>query len=147
MATALARRRLFPDFGELQDRLDRMFEDLGGDAGKGAWRAPIDVVREEDKLRLRVEMPGITPDDIKIELDRDILTVSGEHEEEKKEEKDKYIRRERRYGSFTRSMALPPGVDANKIAATTKDGVLEVTIPLPGEPNGKGPVTIKPKAG
>ena len=83
---------------------------------------------------------------VKIEVDDDILTVSGAHEE-KKEEKDKdFLRRERRYGSFTRSMALPAGVDAKKIKAKTHDGVVEVTIPLPKDTK-KEAVTITPTAG
>ena len=74
-----------------------------------------------------------------------MLTVSGEHEE-RKEEKDKdFVRRERRYGSFYRSMALPAGVEAKKIKAKTHDGVLEVTIPLPKEAK-KEAVQITPTA-
>jgi HSP20 family protein len=77
--------------------------------------------------------------------EREILTVSGEHTESKEEKDENYVRRERRYGSFSRSMALPAGVDAKKIKANTHDGVVEVTIPLPKEAK-KEPVRITPTA-
>lgn len=83
---------------------------------------------------------------IPAEVEDDILTVSGSHEESKEEKEKDYLRRERRYGSFQRSMALPAGVDASAIKAKTHDGVVEVVVPLPKEPQ-KRTVTITPKAG
>lgn len=68
---------------------------------------------------------------MKIEVEDKVLTVSGEHREETEEKKEHYMRRERRYGSFSRSMVLPEGVTAEDVEATTEDGVLEVTIPVP----------------
>ncbi len=107
--------------------------ELGELRSRFGWTPAIDVVREDGHLVVRADLPGIKPDEVKIEVEDDILTVSGEHEE-RKEEKDKhYVRRERRHGSFRRSMALPAGTDPNKIRATTHDGVVEVTIPLPEE--------------
>ena len=69
------------------------------------------------------------PDDVKIEVEDGMLTISGEREESDEEEDGKYLRRERRYGSFSRSMTLPAGVDSSKIEARVKHGVAEVTIP------------------
>lgn len=145
MATMLERRRFFPELAELQERFDRLFEDLGHGAG-GTWKAAIDVVKGEDKLMLRVDMPGIKPEDVKIQVEDDILTVSGEHEETDETKDENYIRRERRYGSFSRSLALPPNVDPEAITATSKHGVLEVTIPLPQEKQ-KKTVEIETRAG
>jgi HSP20 family protein len=105
----------------------------------------IDVVRDNGNLVVRADMPGIKPEEVKIEIENDILTICGEHQEEKEEKDDNYVRRERRYGSFRRSMALPTGVDAKKIKATTHDGVVEMTIPLPKETE-KTAVTITPTA-
>jgi HSP20 family protein len=120
-----------------------MFDQFDG--RERVWTPAIDVVRDDGNLVIHADLPGIKPEEVKIEVEDDILTVSGEHEE-RKEEKDKhYVRRERRYGSFSRSMALPPGVDAEKIEATTHDGVVEVTIPLPTEAK-KEPVKITPTA-
>jgi HSP20 family protein len=144
MAGALTRWDPFAELGELRSRFDRMFDELAGGRER-AWTPAIDVVREDGKLVMRADIPGIKPEEVKIEVEDDILTVSGEHEE-RKEEKDKhYLRRERRYGSFSRSMALPAGVDASKIEAKTHDGIVEVTIPLPEEAK-KKTVAITPTA-
>ena len=142
MPGTLTRWDPFAELGELRSRFDRMFEDWL-DGRERAWTPAIDVVREDGHLVVRADLPGIKPEEVKIEVEDDILTISGEHEE-RSEKKDKgYVRRERRYGSFSRSMALPAGVDAKKIEASTRDGVVEVTIPLPEEAS-KGPVRITP---
>jgi HSP20 family protein len=145
VSTTLTRWRPFEDFGDLRTRLDRLFEDMVGEGNRRDWTAAVDIVRDKDKLVLRADMPGIKPDDVKIEVRDDILTVSGKHEEEKEEQNKDYVRRERRYGSFSRSIALPAGVDADRIDATCKDGVLEVTIPMPEEKEPKA-VEVKPRA-
>ena len=144
MPGTLMRWDPFAELGELRSRFDRLFdESLIGREHR--WMPAIDVVRENGNLVVRADIPGVKPEEVKIEVDRDILTVMGEHEE-RKEEKDKhFVRRERRYGSFERSMALPPGVDAARITAKTHDGMLEVTIPLPEEAK-KEPVEITPTA-
>jgi HSP20 family protein len=130
MAGTLTRWEPFAELGELRSRFDRMFEEWL-DGRERAWTPAIDVVRDDGHLVVRADIPGIKPEEVKIEVADNILTVSGEHEESKEEKDKQYIRRERRYGSFSRSMALPPGVDAKKIKAKTHDGVVEVTIPLP----------------
>src|SRR5271169_170124 len=144
MAGTVTRWEPFAELGELRSRFDRMFDGLL-EGRERAWMPAIDVERDNDNLIVRADAPGIKPDQVKIEVEDDILTISGEHEE-RKEEKDKhFLRRERRYGSFSRSMALPAGVDANKIKAKTHDGVVEVTIPLPKEVK-KETVKITPTA-
>jgi HSP20 family protein len=144
MAGALMRWEPFAELGELRSRFDRMFEELT-DGHERGWVPAIDIVRDNGNLVVRADVPGIKPEEVKIEVEDDILTVSGEHEE-RKEEKDKdFLRRERRYGSFSRSMALPPGVEVKKIKAKTHNGVVEVTIPLPKEAK-KETVTITPTA-
>jgi HSP20 family protein len=130
----------FSELGELRSRFDRIFDEWTG-GHERAWTPAIDVVREDDHLVLRADLPGMKPEEVKIEVEDDILTVSGEHRESKEEKDKDYLRRERRHGSFSRSMALPAGVDAKKIKATTRDGIVEVTIPLPKEAN-KEPVKI-----
>lgn len=134
----------FAELGELRGQLDRAFGELFDGRERG-WAPAIDVVRDNGNLVIRADVPGMKPDEVKIEVEDDILTVSGSHEE-KKEQKDKrFLRRERRYGSFSRSVALPAGVEAKKIKAKTRDGVVEVTIPLPKEPE-KQKVQITPTA-
>jgi HSP20 family protein len=95
---------------------------------------------------LSADLPGIKPEEVKIEVEDDILTVSGEHKESKDAKEKNYMRRERRYGSFYRSMTLPAGVDPKKIEAKTHDGIVEVTIPLPKKEAKKATVEITPTA-
>lgn len=141
MASELTEWRPFSDFAELRHRLDQAFRDLGDGAQRG-WAPSMDLVRSRDRLVLRVDLPGIKPEEVKIEVEGDVLTMSGEHREEKEEKEEDYMRRERRYGSFSRSMMLPKGVKADDIQATSEDGVLEITIPLPkGEEKQKIEIT------
>ena len=142
MSGTLTRWYPFAELGELRSHFDRMFDEFA-DGRERAWTPAIDVVRENGNLVVRADVPGITPDEVKIEVEDDILTVSGGHEEAHEQTEQHYVRRERRYGSFMRSMALPAGVDPKHIKARTKDGVVEVTIPLPKEAK-KQKVTITP---
>ena len=144
MAGTLMRWDPFSELGELRSRFDRLFDEWL-DGRERAWTPAIDVVREHGHLVVRADIPGIKPEEVKIEVEDDILTVSGEHTESKEQKDKHYVRRERRYGSFSRSMALPAGVDAKKIEAKTHDGVVEVTIPLPKAAK-KEPVRITPTA-
>ncbi|MGD9736011.1 MAG: Hsp20/alpha crystallin family protein [Solirubrobacterales bacterium] len=141
MATELTEWR---PMTELRHRIDQIFRDIGdGDGIARGWTPSVDVVRSDESIVLRVDLPGIKPDEVKISVQDGVLTVSGEHEEKSEEKKERFVRRERRYGSFSRSMALPRGVKADDIEATTEDGVLEVTIPLPAEEK-EQQVEIKP---
>jgi HSP20 family protein len=143
MARAVTRWDPFAELSELRTRFDRMFDQVEG--RQRAWTPAIDVVRDNANIVIHAELPGIKPEDVKIEVEDDVLTVSGEHAESEEEKGKQYVRRERRYGSFSRSIALPPGVDANEIKAKTHDGIVEVTIPLPKEAK-KEAVKITPTA-
>lgn len=143
MPGALTRWEPFAELNELRARFDRMFGDLAD--GERTWMPAIDIERNDGDLVVRADVPGIKPEEVKIEIEDDILTVSGKHEESKETKEKHYLRRERRYGAFSRSMALPTGVDAKKIKARTHDGVVEVTIPLPKEPK-QQTISITPTA-
>jgi len=144
MPGALTRWDPFSELADLRTRFDRVFDELAH-GREHAWTPAIDVVRDDANLIVRADIPGIKPEEVKIEVEDDILTVSGEHEERKEEKDKQYVRRERRYGSFSRSMALPAGVDPKQIVAKTRDGVVEVTIPLPTEAK-KETIKITPTA-
>ena len=144
MPGTLTRWEPFAELAELRSRFDRLFDDWL-DGHERAWTPAIDVVRENDHLVLRADLPGIKPEEVKIEVEDDILTVSGEHRESKEEKDEHYVRRERRNGSFSRSLTLPVAVDAKKIKAKTHEGVVEVTIPLPKDAT-KETVNITPIA-
>jgi HSP20 family protein len=144
MASALTRWRPFTEFADLHTRLDRLFEDVVANGERRDWTAAVDVIKRNGNLVIRADMPGLEPEDIKIQVEDDILTVSGEHEESTESKDEDFVRRERRYGSFSRSIALPTGADPDKIEAGCKDGVVEVTVPLPEQAKKKA-VEIKPK--
>lgn len=134
-AGSLTHWRPFGDVSTLRERIDHMFDELV--AEDGAKLAAVDVIRDEDKITIKADMPGITPEDLKIEVSDHVLTVHGEHAASREEEKEtkqgnrRYVRHERSYSSFSRSLLLPEDVDPKKIEATCENGVVEVVVPLP----------------
>lgn len=89
----------------------------------------IDVYEDEKAYQLKVELPGVNTDEVKIDVDNGVLTLSGERKLEKEDKRDGYHRIERSYGSFSRSFTLPDHVVADDISANYKDGVLTLTLP------------------
>jgi len=132
-------RRLdnWSDFGTLQDRINRMFDDTfrtisvpeREDMETGNWTPTVDVVENNDNYLVKADIPGVKKDDLKLDVKDGTLTIKGEKKQEEKVEKNNYIRIERSYGSFVRNFTLPTNVDASKINAKFTDGVLEITIP------------------
>jgi HSP20 family protein len=116
------------------------------DGEKRTSMPAIDIERKNNAVIVRADLPGVEPDEVKIEVQDGVLTISGEREEQTEKKEKTYVRHERRYGSFMRSIALPDGVDPSEIKATTSNGVLEITIPLPEESK-KEAVAITPTAG
>jgi len=143
MATAMTRWHPLEDLADLRSRFDKMFEDFAGD-----FRPAIDVVRKNGSLVVRADVPGIKAEEIEIEVKDDILTISGEHQEtkEEKDEDERVVRSERHFGSFSRSISLPPDVTADDISASCKDGVLEVTVPLPADDEAREAKTVPVEA-
>jgi HSP20 family protein len=99
--------------------------------GEAAWIPSIDVFQKNGSLVVRADLPGLTKDDVKIEVTEDAITVQGERKKEVEEEKEGYYRLERAFGSFYRAVPLPEGVKPEAVKATFKDGVLEIIAPLP----------------
>ena len=141
MARTITRWEPFAELADMRQRFDRLLGELGD--GEREWMPAVDMVRENGDLVVRAEVPGIKPEEIEIKAEQGVLTISGKHEETEEEKDKQFVRRERRYGAFARTMTLPDGVDPKKIKARTRDGVLEVTIPLPKE-KAQEPVTITP---
>ena len=98
---------------------------------EATWAPQVETFRKDDKLVVRADLPGMTKDNVNIEVDDDLLVISGERSDETRDERDDYYRTERSYGRFFRAIQLPEGVDSDKIDASFKDGVLEVTVPTP----------------
>jgi HSP20 family protein len=93
-----------------------------------AWAPAIDVIQRDDDLVVRAELPGVTPDEVDIIIQNNVLTISGRISEEREEEREGYLVRERRTGMFRRSLQLPQEVDEDDVSARFEDGVLEVVI-------------------
>ena len=95
----------------------------------GAWAPPVDIFEREDQLVIRAEVPGVQKEDMDVRIENGVLILHGERKQDLDIKDENAHRLERVYGAFTRSFALPTTVDATKVAATYKDGVLEVTVP------------------
>ncbi len=119
--------------GDMNRLFDRFFEGRTPSATSRRWIPAMDLVETDDHLVLRGDLPGMTEDDIEIEIKDGVLTVSGERKSESEEKEEGYHRVERAFGSFSRSLTLPQGVDADKVEAHFDKGVLEVKIPKPAE--------------
>ena len=121
----------------LQNEVNRVFDAFFGNDAPGArvrrWVPPMDLVETGDDLVLRADLPGLTRDDVELEVKDGVLTVSGERKAEHEEKSEGYYRVERAFGRFSRSLTIPDGVDADAITAEFADGVLEVRIPKPAE--------------
>lgn len=124
--------RLFNDFEEF--RFSNFFKDFAPfrmEFDTAKWVPQIEVLHNNGQLLVRADLPGLTKEDVKVELTDDILTISGERKEEKEEKREGFYRTERNYGRFFRQVPLPEGVKADKANATFRNGVLEVTMPAP----------------
>ncbi len=129
------RRGFYDPLSEVNRMVDDMFGNLmrrpGGQQGAqqlAEWAPAIDVVTKDSDLVIRAELPGVKQEDVDITFENNVLTISGERKAEQEEERGGYHVRERRYGSFSRSLALPEGLDESKIHARYDNGVLEVTV-------------------
>lgn len=112
----------------LADYFDNLEKSFFGGLSTGVGQIRTDILDKGDKYLLRAELPGFEKSDIKIDLNGDMLTISAEHNQERVDEKDDYVRRERRYGSFTRSFDVT-GIQTDKIDASYNNGVLELALP------------------
>lgn len=123
------------DLLSLQDEMNRLFEAGMGSTPRAGllgsdYVPPVDVVRENDSIRVKVDLPGLKKEDVDLTVINDRLIIRGEKKEESKSEGKNVHRLERFYGSFERVIDLPNQIDAEKITATFNDGVLEIAAPL-----------------
>jgi HSP20 family protein len=122
----------FDQLTNLRDEINRLFDSPstnGGSDAFNAWTPALDVYEDKDNLVVRAELPGMKKEDIDISFHENIVTISGERKNEKKYDGAETSREERFFGRFTRSFQLPKTVDASKVKAIYKDGVLTVTLP------------------
>jgi HSP20 family protein len=130
---ALIRWEPARELNSIQSEMNRLFSNLTPANGSSArrWIPAMDLVESGDEFVLRADLPGLTEDDVSIEIEDRVLTVSGERKSAHEERKDGYYRVERASGSFSRTLRLPEGVDPEAINASFENGVLEVRIPKP----------------
>jgi HSP20 family protein len=135
---ALVRWEPFRELAALQNEMGRWMGQLAGTMTPGngqssTWLPSVDAWETEDELVLAFDLPGIPEDDIAVELEDNVLTVSGERQRTAEHSSERFYRFERRYGTFSRSVTLPVGVKEDEIKASYEDGVLEIRVPKPEE--------------
>lgn len=132
MANIVKQELRFPTFRNLiESFFENDFPVFGNSISKfiGSTVPSANIKETNENFQIELAVPGLKKEDLKIDLDNDVLTISSERKEEKTEEKDNYTRREFNYSSFSRSFYLPEIADAEKISAEYKDGVLNIVIP------------------
>ena len=135
MATTLTRWNPMAEFAELRNAMDRVFGEnfrpvfRNGGEDLGRTTLGMDVAETNDEFVVTAHVPGIAPEDVNIQIEDDMLTISGEFTQADKKEGEQYIRQELRYGSFKRSLRLPPTIEADKAEATFEHGVLRLMLP------------------
>ena len=134
---ALVRWEPVRELNSLQQEMNRLFSTFFDTptAGNGSparrWIPAMDLVETDEHYVLTADLPGLSQEDISLEFEGDVLTLSGERKTEQAERKEGYYRLERATGSFSRSLTLPEGIDPEAVTATFDNGVLEVRIPKP----------------
>jgi HSP20 family protein len=125
----------FRDMMSLRNAMDRLFEDsfvrpsamVMEPEGRGTL--PLDMYQTDNEVVVKASLPGFGPEEVDISITGDTLTIKGEHQEEKETQEEDYIYKERRYGSFSRSVSFPVDVKSEKAEATFENGVLTLSIP------------------
>jgi HSP20 family protein len=128
------------EFSTLQNEMNRLFNTVfdaptpgNGNTTLRRWMPPMDLVETDEHFVLRADLPGLGEDDVKIEFEDGTLTISGERRAEHESKNEGYYRVERAFGTFSRSLTLPKGIDPEAVSASFDRGVLEVRIPKPEE--------------
>jgi HSP20 family protein len=137
---ALVRWEPVRELTSLQNEMNRLFTTFfdtptggNGESAGRRWIPAMDLVETDDHFVLKADLPGLSEGDVSIELEDNVLTVSGERKAEHEDKREGFVRVERAYGAFRRSLTLPEGVDPEGVAASFDKGVLEVRIPKPEE--------------
>jgi HSP20 family protein len=129
----------FRNINTLQDRINRLFDDAfprsaeGEDDIASAWRPMVDIYETSEGIVIQVDLPGIEKDKVAVEVKGNVLTIQGERVDETTASGDKYYRRERTFGFFSRSFTLRQNITPDNIKASFKNGVLKIEIPNPEE--------------
>ena len=123
---------VFPPVWDIQNEINRVFDNLWGPEEsklRGMWSPAVDIAETRDEIVVSADLPGLEKENIKVNVENNVLTFSGERKQETKTEESNVHRLERSYGFFSRSFALPATVKSDKIKAAYKDGVLRLMLP------------------
>jgi HSP20 family protein len=139
MTTLVRFREPFRDFAALQNEMNRLMGGLTGGDGHDSrtWAPAVDVWETDNEILFAFDLPGIDRDKIDVELEDGALTVTAERERTDEVKDDRFYRYERRFGSFSRTIALPQGTSDDSIKADYKDGVLEIRVAKPEQPKAR----------
>lgn len=154
--------QMWRPFEGLRREVDRLFDDFGMSPFRLPFRRPafdiepfwspdswvavpaVDLIERDNAYEVHVDLPGLEQKNIEVNVAGGVLTIKGEKEESKEEKKEDFHMRERRFGSFERALRIPDGVDADKVEAACKNGVLTVTLPKSAEtPNPVRKIAVK----
>ena len=129
----------------MSEEMDRTFgQFFGQSGGRGRqWHPELEITENEGKLCIQTDLPGLRPDDVKVEITGDRLTISGERKSENENREGGTYRSERRYGQFYREIALPEGIKPEEARANFHDGVLEITLPVPQQTSNRRQIPIQ----
>lgn len=147
-ATAFGRWDPFKEIAEMSNRLNRYVGPRAPNGGEqesltiAQWAPAVDVIEQEKEFLIKAELPDMKKEDVKVSVDDRVMTIKGERKLEKEETGKKFHRIERSYGSFSRSFTLPEDVDAAKVSADYKDGVLNIHLPRVEKPK-TSPTEVK----
>ncbi len=143
ISRSLAQWDPFNQFGSLYDKFNVLFNGNNGLPMEAQWTPSMDIVEKEHEIVVRLDTPGMERKDLKVEINDNMLAISGERKYEHKDEKDNYHRLERGYGSFVRSFHLPDYIDQGHVRAEYKDGLLQIHLAkIPGMKKDVKSITI-----
>jgi HSP20 family protein len=139
----------FRDLMAMQDRMTRLIDETLSriwkeDMAQGVWSPPVDILERGDEVVLKVDLPGVTQNEIDIRVEEGTLTIQGERKFVKESSEENYVQIERPYGTFRRTFSIPRTIDQESIKASYKDGVLRIILPRKQEIQPKQ-IVVEPK--
>jgi HSP20 family protein len=143
----LFRANPFSMLRRMSEEMDRMFQDSmwesAATGSRNGWSPAIEVSQREGKFNIQAELPGLEPNDVKVEIENDSIVIQGERKTESEEKTGGVQRTERQYGYFYRSIPLPEGANADQAQAKFRNGILEVSVPVPEQASGRRSIPVQ----
>jgi HSP20 family protein len=149
MGMTLVKWEPFRDLMAMQDRMTRLIDETLSriwkeDMAQGVWSPPVDILERGDEVVLKVDLPGVSQNEIDIRVEEGALTIQGERKFVKESSEENYVQIERPYGTFRRTFSIPGTIDQESIKASYKDGVLRIILPRKQEIQPKQ-IVVEPK--